>query len=79
MKNGEALLRDAILLYLRRNPNAADTMEGIVKWWLPSLLGEVNARSAEKALEQMVAAGLIQKTILVDGTEVYSRRVQDSK
>ena len=40
MKNDELAfeiqcLHDAILHYLRSNPNAADSLEGIMNWWLP--------------------------------------------
>ena len=48
-----------ILDYLRHNPEAQDTLAGIVQWWLPE--EETRARTAtiKNALHELVAAGLI--------------------
>jgi hypothetical protein len=35
---GRARLSGAILGYLRAHPQAADTVAGIVEWWLPRRL-----------------------------------------
>lgn len=66
-------LRDAILAYLRRNPDAADTLDGIVSWWLPVASGRVEASRVERALERLIADGHVAKSVLVDGTVLYAR------
>lgn len=67
-------LRDVILHYLQNNARAADSLEGIMNWWLPPTYGKVDAARVEKALEQLIAEGLVRKTGLVDGTVLYRRR-----
>lgn len=68
-----ARLREAILDYLRRNPEAADTLGGIVNWWLPATPGRLEASRVERALEQLVAEGFAVKSVLVEGTVLYAR------
>jgi hypothetical protein len=48
-----------ILGHLRRNPEAQDTLAGIVQWWLPSR--EIRSRTAtiKDALSELVEAGLV--------------------
>lgn len=73
-----ARLREAILDYLQRNPEAADTLRGIVNWWLPAEPARIEASRVERALEQLVAEGLVVKSVLVEGTVLYAR-APDSK
>lgn len=68
-------LRGEILLYLQNNPNAADSLEGIVTWWLPQMYESVDAASVEQVLEQLIAEGRVKKLSLIDGTYLYSRQV----
>lgn len=48
-----------ILGYLIENPNAQDTLEGIVEWWLLDRYTRWNAARVRKALEELVIAGLV--------------------
>lgn len=50
-----------ILDYLRKNPEARDTLEGVVQWWLPEQ--EIKRRTAaiKKALDELVGAGLLSE------------------
>ena len=52
-------IAQAILDHLRRNPEAQDTLAGIVQWWLPA--HEIKPRTAtiKDALSELVAAGLV--------------------
>lgn len=56
--------------YLALHPAAADSARGIQRWWLRG--AEVALAVVEQALEQLVAAGAVTKTILPDGNAVYS-------
>jgi Fe2+ or Zn2+ uptake regulation protein len=69
----EAKARDALLRYLVRNPDAADTLGGIVKWWLTDMKGETSEEDVKHVLEQLEDEGLVQKTVLAEGTVLYSR------
>ena len=74
MGNGELdknNFREAILQYLHNNPNAADSLDGIVSWWLPSTYKKVDASKIEQVLRQLVSEGLVIKSFLVDGTILY--------
>ena len=48
-----------ILKYLVENPNAQDTLEGIVEWWLLDRLTTSNVDKVRKALSQLVSAHLV--------------------
>ncbi|HBZ30194.1 MAG TPA: hypothetical protein DEO56_06305, partial [Nitrosomonas nitrosa] len=65
-------LQNVILQYLRSNPDAADTLEGIMNWWLPKQRYEqVNVENVYQALEQLITEGEIKKVSLLDGTTLY--------
>ena len=55
----ESEIAQAILDHLRQNPEAQDTLAGIVQWWLP--LREIKSRTAtiKDALSELVSAGLV--------------------
>ena len=59
-------IAQAILDHLRQNPDAQDTLAGIVEWWLPSR--EIRSRTAtiQEALNELVSAGLV---IRVEGKD----------
>jgi hypothetical protein len=67
--------RTALLNYLQRNPSAADTLKGIVRWWLTDIKGKVSEEGVEYVLEKLITEGLIRKSMLADGTTLYSRSV----
>jgi len=48
-----------ILNYLVENPNAQDTLEGIVEWWLLDRLTVSNVNKVKEALTHLVAAHLV--------------------
>lgn len=63
---------DAILRYLASHPDAADTSEGIAKWWLPSERG-VDTEAVLSALARLEAQGLVHRRINADQHVLYSR------
>lgn len=59
-----------ILAYLHAHPQASDSLEGIVSWWLPARF--MGAReSVQQSLDRLAAEGLVERTRLADGTVVY--------
>ena len=48
-----------LLGYLAENPNAQDTLEGIVEWWLLERLTTNHAARVKEALEDLVLASLV--------------------
>lgn len=51
-------MRD-VLGYLTDNPDAQDTLEGIVEWWLLERRIESRTVKVQEALAELVASGLI--------------------
>ena len=52
-------LTHEILAYLAEHPDAEDTLEGIVEWWL--LEQQIKCRTAhvQEAIDELVAGGLL--------------------
>ena len=50
-----------IRTYLRAHPRAADTAEGIQRWWIAPLFGEVSLWSVEQALLRLEHSGVVKK------------------
>lgn len=57
--------------YLRENPNAGDSLKGVMSWWTSSMHKNVNAVDIEEILEQLITEGSVRKIPLVDGTFLY--------
>jgi len=68
---GHAEIEDAVMEYLRNHPNAADTLDGIVDWWLPQQRYETARARICSALMRLVDAGLLQRHSLPGGRELY--------
>ena len=50
----------AIRRYLTDHPQAADTAQGIQRWWLLPNFGELPLAKVEAALAQLEAEGVVQ-------------------
>jgi hypothetical protein len=48
-----------ILSYLAENPDAQDTLKGILEWWLSERPGRPNAAAVEEAVTNLVTGGLV--------------------
>ena len=57
--------------YLATRPNAADTIEGILHWWVQRRQFEVSLKLVHRALEHLVDQGVLSKTSMPGGTIVY--------
>ena len=67
-----AEIEDAVILYLRNHPDAADTLDGIVDWWLPQQRYEIARSRIERVLDRLVGAGLLRRDNLPGGSELYA-------
>ena len=68
------VIAHTIQQYLDANPDAADSAEGIRRWWLPPALAEESPETVEEALDRLVTAGVIQRRPLPDGRVLYAKR-----
>jgi hypothetical protein len=68
----EARLRAAILAYVAAHPQAADTADGIARWWLGTAAAPAVAVTC--VLDRLVQEGRLVRTQGADGAVRYSRR-----
>jgi len=61
-----------ILDYLASHPLAADSVDGVARWWLGPARASVTVEQVERALELLVARGRMRHLRLTDGTVLYS-------
>lgn len=67
-------VEELVLAYLRRHPAAADTLDGIVRWWLPLQRFEVEREHVEAVLQALVHSGALRREVLPDGRELFALR-----
>lgn len=65
-------LRETILSYLNNCSNAADTIEGVISWWLPRQRYNDSYKNILRILEQLVDEKTLLKTRLPDGNVIYA-------
>ncbi len=70
---GVGQIAKAIRAYLKENPRAADTLEGISACWLAQ--GDVpSCDDVLRALERLVSQGQLEKHISPDGRRLFRKR-----
>jgi hypothetical protein len=67
----ESLARE-LETYVSSHPSAADTVEGIARWWL-ARKEQPSLSRVEAALDQLVRRSVIARFPLPDGRFVYQR------
>lgn len=71
MNNKKEDIASRILEYIQKNPDAGDTLEGIVRWWLDSEMINKSVEEVAKALEALIEKGLLKKVKLSNGKLIY--------
>lgn len=66
-------LMDAIEAHLASHPQAADSADGVARWWLGVRGIHAEAAEVEGALAALVARHALRQARLADGTVLYSR------
>lgn len=72
-KHSMVVVAQELVRYLLAHPGASDTAEGIARWWFESEDG-VSPLELKKALDHLVAVGLIEASSAGDGRVRYRRR-----
>ena len=62
----------AILAHLEAHPLAADSADGVARWWLGNDGSSVTLEQVEQALDLLVSRHVLRRLSLVDGTHLYS-------
>jgi len=65
-------IADQIDFYLKNHPNAADTIEGITKWWLSGQGIEVSSLIVQQALNHLGSKSVVKCNASLSGNKVYS-------
>jgi hypothetical protein len=65
-------IADQIECYLKNHPNAADTIEGITKWWLPREGIQASNLIVEQALNYLGSKSVVKCNANPCGNKVYS-------
>ena len=58
--------------YLDQRPEAADSIDGIRRWWLPAALQDESPILVEAAVGELVADGSLRRVVQEDGRVIYS-------
>lgn len=74
---GDDEIERALLTYLRGHPQAADTLDGIVEWWLPLQRYETARQRVERSLDKLVANGTLRRDRMHDGATLYALHDKD--
>ncbi len=65
-------IADALKHYIQRSPDAADSLEGIRRWWLRPFLSDEAPELVAAAVAQLVSERLLRQMVLEDGRVIYS-------
>jgi hypothetical protein len=57
-----------IVRYLRAHPDAADTVDGVARWWLGR---DAERNAIERAMALLVKRRMVEKHTLPEGTTVF--------
>jgi hypothetical protein len=63
--------RTEIVAYLHAHPSAADSLDGIVDWWLPRQRYETAKSAIQKALDDLSAQGIVEELTSSRGIRLY--------
>ena len=66
-----AVIRD-ILHYLLEHPDAKDTRDGILRWWIPQRASEPDISAVQGALDDLVSKGWMSKRETMPDRVIYS-------
>jgi hypothetical protein len=64
-------LATEILAYLKVHPAAADTLDGIIQWWIVHQRFVRGIQATERALERLVTEGRLEKIPTADGRVIF--------
>ncbi len=72
-------IEQEIIRYLDEHMNAADSVDGIAKWWLSRQRYEETLERVQKALDELVSKGVVKRRFTASGNTVYSRSTTEDK
>ena len=71
-------IAEEIKRYLHTHPNAADSRDGVMRWWLARQRYEETVTKVQRALDYLEQVGVVKKKQLGDGQVLYTGAKHDS-
>lgn len=65
-------IASAIRRYIHVHPEAADSVDGIHRWWLEPALRDESPHRVDTAVGRLVAEGVLRRVVQEDGRVIYS-------
>ena len=69
-ENDEKLNRQ-ILRYLVEHPDAKDTVDGVIKWWLSEDLAGRGRKTVQEGLDMLVSKGWLTRRDVTSSEKIY--------
>ena len=69
--DSEERIATLILFYLKKHPEAKDTLEGIAEWWIEKQLVETSVESVALALSRLCHEGLVTEEKMAGENNFY--------
>lgn len=73
------IVADEIRAYLESNPNAADSLEGVARWWHGRKRYEESRETVRAALEFLQQEGTVRSRQIALGETIYYRSGKGSE
>lgn len=67
----EAYVRHEVFQYISEQPDARDTFEGVVTWWIFRQRQKIGHDTIQRALDALVAEGKLQTHKMPGGRTLY--------
>lgn len=73
-KYGQDVLKiaDEIAAYLNTHQDAADTLEGVIKWWVLRQRIEEASEKVQSAIEYLCDKGIVKEVAMAGGEPIYA-------
>ena len=62
--------------YLAAHPLAADTVDGVRRWWLSEAVRDASVAEVEQALEVLEQRGVVIRRVVFGGSVMFSARAR---
>jgi Fe2+ or Zn2+ uptake regulation protein len=67
-----SMVAKEIKQYLKNHPHAADSAEGVMRWWLSQQRFDETVLTVQEALKYLVNEGELDKSVSSSGMTIYS-------
>jgi hypothetical protein len=65
-------IADEIAAYLDTHQDAADTLEGVIKWWMLRQRIEEASDKVQSAIEYLCEKGIVKEVVMAGGESIYT-------